>query len=61
MKDGRSAAPSPPPFLHTELITRAVNQTLGTNYRLEEIEQMPELWLQKVMLLAEALNHGADS
>jgi hypothetical protein len=61
MKDGRSRPPGPPLFVQTELVTRVVNQTLGTNYRPDEIEDMPEMWLLKIQLLADALNNGTNS
>ena len=54
MKDGRSAPPPPPEFVRLELTTRAVNLFLGTTYTPNEIEELPELWIEKVLMLTHA-------
>lgn len=54
MKDGRSKRPPLPAFLHDENATATINQTLGTNYSIEDIDEAPEIWIDKVMLYARA-------
>jgi hypothetical protein len=53
MKDGRSSAPPLPDDYYWILFTRNVNQFLGSNYTIEQVQQMRsdqklllELWMQ---------------
>lgn len=54
MQDGRSKPPPVPEFLRDEIEARTINHFLGTNYTLDELAQMPELWLDKVLMAANA-------
>lgn len=54
MKDGRSKLPSLPAFLRDENVTETINKTLGTPYTMEQIDDAPELWIEKMMMYARA-------
>jgi hypothetical protein len=52
MKDGRSRVPALPEFLREEAEVRAINRLLGSNYTLEQMQDMPELWIEKMLIWA---------
>lgn len=54
--DGRATAPPLPECLDDEHVTAVINATLRTPYTMEHIQQSPEIWIQKVMQYANALN-----
>jgi hypothetical protein len=54
MKDGRSKAPPLPEFLRDEMEARVINNMLGTSYSMAELAEMPELWLEKMLMWANA-------
>jgi len=54
MRDGRSEPPPLPAFLHDENVTATINQILGTRYSIEDIDEAPELWIDKMMMYARA-------
>ncbi len=56
MKDGRSTAPPPPDCVLEELTTRAVNDTLHTTMTPEEVAARDEDWINRVLLLHQALS-----
>jgi hypothetical protein len=52
MKDGRSKAPTLPEFLRDEMEVRVINNLLGTHYSVEELAEMPEIWIEKMLMWA---------
>ena len=52
MKDGRSKPPLPPDEIMDILITAAVNRTLGTHYTPEQVDALPQLFIDRVILVA---------
>lgn len=55
MQDGRSKPPTPPLEVRDELTCAAINRFLGTNYRVSELLDMPDAWLEKMRLLINAV------
>ncbi len=53
--DGRSDPPAPPPFVQEITITHTVNQMLGTSLTPAQIDEMPQDFIDRLMLLAKAL------
>lgn len=50
MQDGRASRPPLPEAFLDIAITRGVNETLGTHYSPEEIDAMPQIWIEKVLM-----------
>ena len=60
MKDGRSKAPPPPDFLIDEMTLAAINHRLGTAYSLEALDDAPQMWIDKMIIWANA-QHTKDN
>lgn len=55
MRDGRSKPPPLPDFLIDENAVRTVNAMLNTTrYDMDALDEMPELWIEKIILWARA-------
>ncbi len=56
IRAGRSKPPPVPELFEDEMITRAVNETLRTTrYDVEDIRNAPQDWLERILLLHNAL------
>jgi hypothetical protein len=41
-----------------ELTVRSINLFLGTNYTVEQVDEMPALWIDKMLLLIGNMPNG---